>query len=299
VSGQVDFEARPLIGFTVNVYESGILLDNSVDHGKTEPGALTHSFGREKRFEYLRKDLFVHAAPVVAHREQDILTWHKTLVSGAKGSIKGFVHRFNGDPAGTRDGITGIDAQIGQNLVDLGGVHSDRPKHLRGEPDQFDPLADQSPQHLEHGFNAFVQVEHSGGDGLLAGEGKQLIDYVGGSLGGLLYLLKMLSQRRRGRFPFLGQFRMTEDNSQHVVEIMGHAAGQPSHCLHLLGLTELFLKFFLFGKVGMGPGHAERYAIFVPGNNFPAGKHPFPVAGFHPQPLFNFEDRGPAFKVRP
>ena len=39
---------------------------------------------------------------------------------------------------------------------------------------------------------------------------------------------------------------MAQDRCKHVVEIVGHAAGQAAHRLHLLGLQQLRLKRILF-----------------------------------------------------
>ena len=54
----------------------------------------------------------------------------------------------------------------------------------------------------------------------------------------------------------LGQrhLRVAEDHAQHVVEVMGHAAGQPPDRFHLLGLEQLRLQFLplLLGPLAFG-----------------------------------------------
>ncbi len=90
--------------------------------------------------------------------------------------------------------------------------------------------------------HGLVQVEHLGGDGLLAGKGQQLPGEVGGALGGLADLLQVGMERLRRVHLLQGQLRVAEDHRQHVVEVVGHAAGQPAHRFHLLGLAQLRLQ---------------------------------------------------------
>ncbi len=42
-----------------------------------------------------------------------------------------------------------------------------------------------------------------------------------------------------------GQLRMAQDHAQHVIEIVGDPAGQPSHGFHLLGLVQPLLQLLL------------------------------------------------------
>ena len=226
--GQVNLEGRAFPWFAVDVDEAVVLLDDAVDRGQPQAGSLPHLLGGEKRFEDLVEGFLVHAAAVVAYGQQHILPGDKPRVIGAVGLVEGGVFRFDGDLADSGDGVPGVDAQIGQDLVDLGGVHLDRPQVRARQPGEIDVLADQPPQHLEHALHGLVQVEHLGGDGLLAGKGQQLPGQVGGALGGLPDFLEV-GMKRLGRVHLVqGQFRIAEDHAQHVVEIMGHAARQPA-----------------------------------------------------------------------
>ena len=87
----------------------------------------------------------------------------------------------------------------------------------------------------------------SGADRLLAGKGQQLPGEVGRASGGLADLHRDRRAAGADRVHLLqGQLRIAEDDAEHVVEIVGHAAGQPAHGFHLLGLEELGLKSFPF-----------------------------------------------------
>ena len=107
------------------------------------------------------------------------------------------------------------------------------------QPGEVDVLADQPPQHLEHACHGLVQVQHLGRDGLLAGKGQQLPGEVGGALGRLADFLQVGMERLRRVHLLEGQLRMPEDHPQHVVEVVRHAARQPAHRFHLLGLVQL------------------------------------------------------------
>ena len=77
--------------------------------------------------------------------------------------------------------------------------------------------------------------------------------------------------RRLGRVQIIhGQLDVRENHSQHVVEVVGHAARQPADGFHLLGFTELFLKrgvllfrLLALGDVHVGSGHPYWIAILV------------------------------------
>ncbi len=60
------------------------------------------------------KDLFVHAATIVSNGQQDELTGEETVAIGAIRFLKSHPLRLDGHLAHTRNGIAGIDAQIGR-----------------------------------------------------------------------------------------------------------------------------------------------------------------------------------------
>lgn len=68
--------------------------------------------------------------------------------------------RFYGDLAYTGNGVLGIDANIGQDLLDLGGSKPYRPQLTSRLPGQIHILTDKTPKHFEHTLHDLVQVEH-------------------------------------------------------------------------------------------------------------------------------------------
>ncbi len=55
---------------------------------------------------------------------------------------------FHGDLAHTFDGVPCVDAQVGQDLVDLRRVHLNGPHPRPRQPGEIDVLADEPSQHL-------------------------------------------------------------------------------------------------------------------------------------------------------
>jgi hypothetical protein len=63
-------------------------------------------------------------------------------VFGTIGFVENDPLCLNGNFAHPGNGIPGIDTQVGQNLVNLRGVHFDRPQLGSRHPNQIDILSD-------------------------------------------------------------------------------------------------------------------------------------------------------------
>ncbi len=143
----------------------------------------------------------------------------------------------------------GINREIGQNLIDLGRVHPDRAGVRTGSPDDFDILADQPPQHVEHAGDRVVQVQSDRRDRLFAGKGQKLACNVSRTLRTPGDLLEVFTDGVVRADCFLGQLRVRHDAHQKVVEIVGHTTCEPTDGLHLLRLIQLRLQTPLLGHV--------------------------------------------------
>ena len=112
---------------------------------------------------------------------------------------------------------------------------------------QFQPDvgADEPPQQGGQVVQRIADIDDLGPQGLAAREGQQLPDQIGRPIGVLLDLHDIgegIILR-----PVAGQQQVaeTDDGGQQIVEIMGDAAGQLPHRLHLLRLDELLLQRLL------------------------------------------------------
>ena len=63
--------------------------------------------------------LRVHATAVVAHREPDVVPRDDVRMVGGISHVQRGVCRLQGNLAHTGDGVAGINAQVGQDLIEL------------------------------------------------------------------------------------------------------------------------------------------------------------------------------------
>ena len=166
-----------------------------------------------------------------------------------------FAHigRADGELAAVRHGVAGIDGEIDDDLLELMEVGLDRPQIARLIERQLDILAEQAREQDGQFRQHIAELKHLRAQGLLAREGKQLTHEPGGAVRVLLDVHDVL-EGRVGR-PVVHQQEVGEadDRRQHVVEVMGDAAGELTDRLHLLALGDLHLeRALLRGVDGIG-----------------------------------------------
>ena len=92
------------------------------------------------------------------------------------------VSRFDGHFADTGNGVPRVDAEVGENLIDLAGVDLHRPDALSRKPFESDILPDQPFQHPGHARQRLVEVDHLGHYRLFPCKGEELPGQVGRTL---------------------------------------------------------------------------------------------------------------------
>ena len=102
----------------------------------------------------------------------------------------------------------------------------------------------------------FVQVERLRFVALTA-ERHQVVGQCSGAVGRTLHGIDARTRRLEHLEVVLQQFDLAAHHRQHVVEVVGDAAGQPRHRLHLLGLEQLLPEVGALGDVAQGD-HLER-----------------------------------------
>jgi hypothetical protein len=147
VPGEVNVEGRALARLAAYIDEAVVLLDHAIDGSQPQAGAFAYRLGGEERFEQVRARLGIHTAAIVAYGQQHILAGYRPQMRGAVGFVKGDDTRLDRDLAGIVDCVPGVDAEVGQHLFDLGGVHPDRAQVLGRQPGQVDVFADKLAQH--------------------------------------------------------------------------------------------------------------------------------------------------------
>ena len=108
---------------------------------------------------------------------------------------------------------------------------------------------DEAAQHLLQVGCHPVEVEHLGLRHLPPAESQQLLGQRRGPFGGLEDIVTIFIEGVIFHEAGPDELAVAHDGHQEVVEIVGHAAGQPAHRLHLLGLEELGLQGLAFGDV--------------------------------------------------
>jgi hypothetical protein len=76
---------------------------------------------------------------------------------------------------------------------------------------------------------------------LFPAKGQELSGQGGRLLAGFADQFRVLFRERIAAGPRRDQFRVADDRGEQVVEIVGHATGQPAHRFHLLRMPQLFL----------------------------------------------------------
>ncbi len=268
---QIDGERRAAARRTVHLDEPGILLYDAVDRGQSQPRTFSLRLCRKERIEYPAERLPVHAGAVIGDQQPHKLPRIEPDAIRAVGFAESDVLGSDGDGARSVDRVACIDAQIGQDLVNLRGVHGDGPEPVGGFPYEGDVFADQPAQDVQKPPDDLVKIEHLRGNGLLAREGQKLAGEVGTAFRRHADLLEFGKCGVCGVDLGLGQLRVAENHAEHVVEIVRHASGQTAYGLQFLRLGQLaaqpllfFLSLLALCDVLHRGHHADNASLLVP-----------------------------------
>ena len=257
---QKDAERRAFPRLADHVDVPLVLLDDAVDDGQAQAGALAEFLGGEERLEDARLHFAAHAAASVGHGQQHVAAGLDVGRQVVGVRVQDDVAGLDGELAAARHGVAGVDRQIDEHLVDLAGVGLDarevRPRH----DGQFDVLVEQLAEHQLRVADLRIEVEHLGHADVAAAEGEQLRGEADGAVGSLVDLLGGAEQRVARPQARRQQLGEALDDRQQVVEVVGDAAGQPADGFHLLGVAQLVLEVALRRDVGDDAGDLHRAA---------------------------------------
>ncbi len=126
-----------------------------------------------------------------------------------------------------------------------------------------DPRADQRADQLRHRLDLGADIEYLRLQRLPAGERQQLPGQLGGALHGLRNGVDVAPASLFRQFAATQEVGRGADDSQQIIEIVRHAAGQLSDRFHLLRLAQRFLAQAALGDVD-GVGHrADDRAVLI------------------------------------
>ena len=148
---------------------------------------------------------------------------------------------LDGERAARRHRVARVHGQVEEDLFDLGRVRVDR-RHVGGRPHvQLDVLADEALEDGLETLHELVQVEDAGLQQLLAAQGQELPGERGCAIRRVRDQVDIAPLRILGGELHEQEGGPAGDDGQEIVEVVGHAAGQSAHRLHLLRLAELGL----------------------------------------------------------
>ena len=170
---------------------------------------------------------------------------------------------MNGEPSAVGHGVTGVDDQIHQHLLELPGIGLDAGRARAGMGGELDVFADQPAQHLLGGAQQFVDGEPHGLQHLLAAEGEQLAGEHGGPGSGFFNGMGLAAHGRIHAELVLEKRGIAVDDHQQVVEVVRDAAGERAQGLHLMRLADALFELLFRGPVLHDDHHTGSPALIV------------------------------------
>ncbi len=234
-----------------------------MDHGQAKPGALAERLGGEEGVHRPRQHVRAHALAGIGDGEGDDVRLAAAL---------GLQRRLDGQVPARRHGIPGIQGEVEDRIFQLVGVGPGQRQIGREAQRHGDALAQRAGEHVLHGDQRRVHVHRLHLQGLAAAKGEEALGEARGPLGGgqrQFHIAVRLGDAPGGDAG-AQQFQRAHDAGEHIVEVVGDAAGQLAHRFHLLrleqGLAGLFqrqLGIAPLGDVAGDLGIADEGAILV------------------------------------
>jgi hypothetical protein len=141
------------------------------------------------------------------------------------------------------------------DLLDLPGVGLHPAQRGIERHVEADPLAQQAAEHVVHVAEDGVEVQHLRGQHLPAAKREQLAGECRRALAGLDDLGDVQPPRVVGLDAGLQQLAAAQDDRQQVVEVVGHAAGEPPDRLEPLRQAKLLFELLALGDVAEAADH--------------------------------------------
>ncbi len=232
--GQVHLKGGALAGVTVDGDKAPVTLDDAQHRGKAQPGPLAYFLRGEEGIENAFDNRRGNALAGVAHLHPHVRSGVGLRLTRSLGGRKHDILDLDHQLAAFGHGVPRIDAEIHEDLVQLGRVADHRPKvanHIVRDGDvareglahDAGHLLHQMAQLHEHPLARHAATEH-----------QELADDAGAPLRTGLDHRQQI-QVVTVRHSMLQQARHHQNGRQDIVEVVRHPAGQRSDRLHALG----------------------------------------------------------------
>ncbi len=247
-------------GRAVDPHASARLLGEAEDLAQAEARPLADFLGGEEWLEDLGQHGLVHPETRVGHRDHHIVARRRFFRTDrlSEGDVAGLYRQGPAD----LHGVAGVDGEVEDDQLDLGGVDHRRPEV--GLQQGLDPhaAAHGGMQKVAHAAHGVIQVHGPRLQPLAAREGQHLGGELGAALGGLGHHLQPTADRRIVAVGLLHLADVAQHHHQEVVEIVGDAGGELADGFQPLGLAQHGLDPLalgdLAGELAVGAGELGR-----------------------------------------
>jgi len=264
-TGKVERHRGPEANPTLDQDMAPQLLDEAEDLREAEAGALANFLGCEEWFEDMGDDILVHADPRVADLDEPVLAGDQIIAVAVR---PGFgdqrCRRPDRKGSSLRHGVTRIDGEIEEGVLELIGISKDMPAAAaEGGLDDYSTVQRPTKQ-IRHAGNEVIEVYRPTNERLTACEGKQAIRQRCGALRGVQGRTDELHALGARDGTALQLFEVAENDRQQIVEIVRHAASELPDRFHFLRLPKLGLDPMAFRRVVDECDCADDPALSVP-----------------------------------
>ena len=274
-------------GEALDIDRTAVAAHNPVHDGEAEAGALARVLRGEERVEDAAARGFVHPVAGVGDRDPHVAAagWGADDEREVGTDVDGF--NADGERAAVEPhGVGGVGPEVEQYLVNLRGVAED--VRAVGCEVVFDRdvggegRAQEAAGFLDDEADVDRRVAAAGG---LATEREDLFDQFAGAQAGVAGLGQAGARRMVFGHGIGGEFVVTDDAGEEVVEIVRDAAGECPEGLHLLGLKQLAFEFAASFVAFVAGGDVlnravDRHGPVVPELDMADDAHPeFSLAG--------------------
>ena len=231
---QQQADARALSGNAFDMRPAARLFGHRIDLGEAEAGAAIDVLGGEERVERACGHVARHALAVVGHGDLNPMG-RGAGVFGAHRPGRKFQRPALGH------GVARVDRQIeqGQFQLVLVGRH---PAGVRRDLNfDGDPRAEGLGQQLRHVGDHRLDIHRFEGQALAPGKGQQPRREFGAPYSGVQRAFEISPVGGVGGGALQHNIQAADDRGEQVVEVVGDAAGQLAHRLHLLRLLQPLL----------------------------------------------------------
>jgi hypothetical protein len=208
--------------------------------------------------------------PVSGHRQHDVRTRSWREAGRHVFGVDGDARQGDVQSPTMRHGIAGVDHEVHDDLLELGGIHTDVARGAHERRIERDVLAQHARQELEQRLQASPRIHHPRLDHLPPAEGQELSGQLRSALRRLERLLCPRGLFRVGLGHGKEQRRASRDDREQVVEVVRDAAGATTDGFQSLRMIELLgekqsLLFQPFERGDVAPLRDEQRgaALFV------------------------------------